>query len=415
MIKGIDKCTLLAWVQRALLVIFDWRTLLRCLIRKQKNKLDVVFISNMRHQKDRDTYLGKHVPSGGHFNGPRISFRGILGRTRALNVLARDLYSSSFREMSMVRKGAKVYYLNAARWASQAGAKVILSGASLKDLFGKDVREPKEQNPGIIFTKGDNGTVILFWRQIHKAFQETGLSKDAKLGFVCPYNTNGKGIIHFLVKEGYSNVILFGSKPEAVKRVSEETGYPMVDSYTEMGQVDAVICCSHSEDVEIGVHEIDSLRKEGKRLLIMSVTQPPNPRYSTYLKRKNQLIVANTGNGYAKKQRYVLGNIAARMFGFASQRWNFGCYMESIALAYVLKNGITKYGDLREYNWFDTNEEQMLLIEKIFNEINISPFPMACYTKPIKSFMLDLEESKNKHLKFPRWKLNLGDTFGSLF
>jgi hypothetical protein len=382
--------------QRLIFSILDWRTLLRKI--RAKATLDVVFISNMRHKEDKRKYLGDYDCPGGNFDGPRIRFRGIFGRTRALNVLAHDLFAKSFKEMSTARRQAKDYYMNASQWANEKGARVALSGASLKDLFGRDAKEPKKKFPEILFTKGDNGTVILFWRQFQRAFEKAGLDKTARIGFVCPYNTNGKGMIHFLRKEGYENVVLFGSKLDAVRKVSNETGYSMADSYVQMGKVDAIICCSHSDDIEIGVNEIDSLRKRGRKLLVLSVTQPPNPSFKVWQKCRKKVLVINTGNGFSKHQKYIFGNIAARAFGFASQRWNFGCYYEAIALAYVLKNKITKYGDLFRYNWFNTNEEQMLLIEQIFQDIGISPFPMASYTEEIRDFNLDYKEELKKEV-----------------
>ncbi len=370
---------LFGFLQRCMLAIVDWRTIRRKILGQPT--LDVVFISNMRHSGDKKIYLGSYVPPEGHFNGPRIVFQNMLGRTRALNVLASDLYHKSMNHMKTTRRISRKYYLSACQWAQKNGAQVILSGASLKELFGRDVKEAKKQFPKLLFTKGDNGTIILFWRQCQKSFELAGLSTKSRIGFLCPYNTNGKGIMNFLVKDGYSNVVLFGSKPKAVEKVSRETGFPFVFSYAEMGEVDALICCSHSQDVQLKDNDIQNLRKKNKKLLILTVAQPPNPEYSIYEKCQNDVIVISTGNGYSSQQKYILGDVAAGLFGFANQHFNFGCYLEAISLAYILKNKITKYGDPYQINWFETNEENMLFIERIFNDIGISPFPMASYSK----------------------------------
>jgi hypothetical protein len=60
----------MANIWRFFVALLDWRTLARIIL--NQNKIDVVFISNMRDEVDKRRYLGIFKPKSGHFNGPRI-------------------------------------------------------------------------------------------------------------------------------------------------------------------------------------------------------------------------------------------------------------------------------------------------------------------------------------------------------
>ena len=135
--------TFLSMTWRFFVAVCDWRTHLRVITGRPA--IDVVFITNMRDRIDRKKFLGRFRPECGHFNGPRYWFHGISGRTRALDVTARELMNPK------IRKEAKKKFLNAVQWAGEYGAKVILLAAGTKRLFGRDGAELKELFPDLIF------------------------------------------------------------------------------------------------------------------------------------------------------------------------------------------------------------------------------------------------------------------------
>jgi len=154
--------TLMAAIWRAAVAICDWRTHLRKI--KRQPIVDVVFIANMRSDKDRRRNIGKWRPRDGHFNGMRYWFNGIGCRIRVLDVTPEDLIINNGR------KKGKESFLKATVWAQEHGAKVVLLAAGTKRFFG-DGTNLKKMFPNLVFTIGDNGTFLLLQEETLRALK----------------------------------------------------------------------------------------------------------------------------------------------------------------------------------------------------------------------------------------------------
>lgn len=314
---------------RGAVAICDWRTHLRKL--RGEPIVDAVFITNMRDNTDRRRFLGKWYPK--HFNGPRYWMNGISGRTRALNVTAKDLATEKGREL------AREYFLSAVRWAQNNGARVILLAAGTKRLFGENGTELKEKFPDLIFGIGDNGTMYLLKEETFRALDLAKLRPGySRIGVLGPYGLLGEYMTKVLTAKGYE-VIGVGPNSSALEKIGEKFNIKTCQTFEEMGEVDAVIACTHSEKIRLTADIVrNTIRKKNKKLLVVDVAEPSNLKYREWEKCQDVCIRQDAGNAYSKKLKYVLGAISYKMFRL-TQGVTFGCFAETLTIAAAIKCG----------------------------------------------------------------------------
>lgn len=384
---------MMAGIWRFFVSLFDWRTACRKLT--GRSLVDVVFITNMRDETDRKRYLGHWHPTSGHFNGPRYWLGDISGRTRALDITTAEMWTIKGR------RRARELFISATRWAEQNGAKVILLAAGTKRLFeGDELVDLKARFPKIIFTIGDNGTVLLLIRETLRALQEAGLkpcySRIAVLG---PYGFLGEIMTKTLKGLGYE-IVGAGPNPGGLEYIAREYGITTCRTFSEVGKVDAVVACTHSPDVSLSAEGINSVRRSDKKLLVIDVAEPSNLRYEEYLKCKEFVVRQDAGNAYSSRLEYVLGAISYRMFRL-TRGVTFGCFAEALSLASALRKG--DYVSKRD--WMIVNDKNMELVTRMFERESFAIPSARCFGRPVKSFNLVPGEPKSQTRRASAWKL----------
>ena len=392
---------------RFFVALFDFRTWKRKLLGQAI--VDAVFITNMRDETDRRRFLGLWRPICGHFNGPRYRINGVLGRTRALNITTNDLADSKGRIK------AKELIISATRWADNNGVRAVLLAASLKHIFGNGGMKLKEIFPNIVFTIGDNGTFFLLKEETFRALKKAGIkSEQSRIAVLGPYGILGEMMTGFLVNAGY-NVIGAGPKEKALIRVARKYKITTAKTFNEIGKVDAVVACTHNGEISLTAWHVsdknpDSIRKINRRLLVVDVAEPSNFNKEEYLKCKDLVIRQDAGNAHSTKLKYVLGVISYRMFRL-TRGVTFGCFAETLALAENLKK--FSGGALEKVNHFQINEENMKIVQSLFEGSGFHiPSPRS-HGKRVKSF--DLEITNDVKMKRMHWKSALNATRSIFF
>ncbi len=375
----------------------DWRTVVRKI--KGRSIVDVVFISNMRDNIDRERYLGFWCPKRGHFNGPRYWINGVAGRTRALDIVTEDLTTKDGR------RKAKKYFIDATQWAQDRGAKVILLAAGTKRLFGENATQLKKLFPNLVFTIGDNGTLFVLKEETIRALEMANLrlKEQSRVGILGPYGFLGKMIVQTLTEKGY-DIIGVGPNISALKRIGREYEIDTCQTFTEMGKVDAVVACTHSEKICLNKENVELIRKSGKKLLVIDVAEPSNLRHQEYQKCRDVVIRQDAGNAYSSKLKYVLGPISYRMFRL-TKGVTFGCFAEGLSIASQIKQ-IEGGENIKKIDWMRVNEENMTVISEVFKQDGFTLPSPRCFGRRVKSFDLNLRSKENsKRSKHPQWKL----------
>ena len=360
------------------LAIFDYRTIVRKL--RRAAVVDAVFVTNFRDLAEKRRFVGEAPLANGNDNGPRCRLGNTLGRIRGIDVVTEDLLTSEGR------KRARRFFLSATEWAQDNGAKVVLLAAATKRLFGRNGAQLKEQFPELVFTIGDNGTSYLLIQEVKRALELAGLSRrNAKIAVLGATGILGEQVIRALIKENCS-VIGVTSSPGRKGNMQGDYELEYHNDIEQVGQVDAVVGCTHAKKLQLTAENIEHIRKSGKKLLVIDVAEPSNLSYLEYQKCQDRVIRIDAGNGYSPHFKYKLGALLTRMLHLP-KGVTFGCFAEAISLAAAIRGGV----NVSDRDWFQVNEDNMNFIAELFNQFGFTLPQPSCFGVPVKSFDLNLK------------------------
>jgi predicted amino acid dehydrogenase len=361
-------------IWRALVAICDWRTWKRIL--NGHNQVDVVFITNLRDNIDRQRYIGNQKSESGHFSGARINIKGVIGRTRFIDVDANELLTPAGR------RKAKQQFIAAVQWAADRGAKVVLLAASTKRLFGRDGAEIMEMFPNIVFTIGDNGTAYLLTEEVFNALRSANLNqKTARIVVLGPYGILGQSVVHELVEDGYQ-VLGVGSNTGKLAELQKSHGIETATSLDGLKDIDIVVACTHSKEALLTAQAVQKIKRSDKKLIVIDVAEPSNFTLEEYQSCQDLVVRQDAGNAYSENLQFVLGGISYRMFRLTNGVI-FGCFAEALSIGYQLKNG----GNVQR-NWFEVNPHNIKFTRKMFEDIEFVVPEPRCFEKMVTSFDL---------------------------
>ena len=364
---------------RFLVHLFDYQGHIRRF--SKRPAVDAVFVSNMRDETDVKNYLCNIFPPEGHFNGPLYYLNKTIGRTRSINSITEELLSSKGR------KEAKDRFISATRWAEKNGAKVVLLAASTKRLFGEDGGTLKELFPNMLFTIGDNGTMHLLTTETLQALQKSGLTpQNSRIAVLAPYGLLGSFITKSLVAQGF-NIIGAGNNILGLQNMAKQYNIEICQEFSEMGTVDAVIACTHSNKIRLNFENIELIRKKDRKLLVVDVAEPSNLTKEEHGKCNGNVVRQDAGNAYSPNLKYVLGAVSYKMFRL-SQGVTFGCFAETLSLASALNRG---EHHIKERDWFTVSNDNMAVVESLFQKEGFTVPSPRCFGKEVRSFDLSIQ------------------------
>jgi predicted amino acid dehydrogenase len=364
---------------RAGLRLFDFQGFIRFI--KGQGHPDVAFITNFRDNVDRGRHRGKNPPPSGHVNAERLWMSGVAGRIRAIDTTVPELMTPEGQ------KRAQEQFLSAVQWASDRGSSVVTLAAGTKRLFGRDGAILKEKFPNLLFTVGDNGTAHLLVQEVLAALNRSSINPDSsRIVVLGPYGLLGEVVTGALISGGY-NVIGVGPNEKQLERINRTYCIDICSNFRDMGVVDAIIACTHSSKVRLTAEILDAIRQKEKKVLLVDVAEPANLSESEYAKSINKVIRIDAGNAYSRNIKYVLGPIGYKTARL-SRGVTWGCFAESLALAYALRNGSSE--KIRNRDWFSIDENNMILVKELFEDCQITVPGPRCFGKPVRSFDLSL-------------------------
>lgn len=366
---------------RFLVALFDLRASARFVTGRPA--LDVVFITNLRDEAERRRFFGAWVPPEGHASGPRVYLNGIAGRVRGIYVTAEEMQAREGR------RKAKRQFIAATEWAERRGARVVLLAASTKRLFGRDGRELKERFPHLLFTIGDNGTAHMLRADLFRALAAARLQPGrARVMVIGPYGILGARMTRELLNAGYA-VVGYGANTAALAGVAGEFGIEVVSRIDAVGQVDAVVACTHSAAAKLDPECVDKLRHSGRKLLVVDVAEPANLDIDAYARCAEVVVRQDAGNAHAARLRYVLGPLSWRLL-MLSPGVVFGCFAEAMALYQAIHQGADI--ELAGRDWFVVDDAGMARIGVAFADAGFATPAPRCFGKPVRGFDLNLAE-----------------------
>lgn len=368
---------------RGLLAASDWRSHLRRL--SDRPALDVVFITNLRDEAERQRFFTPGAALDRHASGPRMHLGDVAGAIRGINVTAAEILDRDGR------RRAKAVFTDAVRWAQDQGARVVLLAASTKRLFGRDGQELKERFPDMLFTIGDNGTAWLLCRDVERAAQLGGFSslRQARVLVVGAYGILGSAVSRYLQAQG-CQVAGYGSNTALLEDLSARTGLPVCLNLETAGTFDIVVTCTHSEDSRLSRDDVELLRPAGHKLLVVDVAEPANLDAATLAQCAGHVLRQDAGNGHSPQLHYVLGRLSHAKLQLP-RGTVFGCFAEAMALyhAAYLEHQVP----VLQHDWFQVNPAQMRLVAQAFADLQLGLPAPHCFGQPLPSYHRELATS----------------------
>ncbi|MGR5149499.1 hypothetical protein ACQKP8_23505 [Photobacterium alginatilyticum] len=365
-------------IWRFLLAASDYRRAPRLF--SGRSKLDVVFISNVRDEKERALFFSPGASRMAIGMGPRVHINGVAGQLCGFNFTAEEMYSREGR------KQAKLAFVEAVKWAQQQGAKVVLLAASTKRLFGHEGTELKKMFPDMLFTIGDNGTAHLLCSDVDRGLNNTSFTNQSpRILVIGAYGILGSAVCRHLHKQQH-DFIGFGANPVWLEKFAKETNYPTVNDLSEVGEVDMVVACTHGAESRLTVNTIEQLRRRNRKLLVVDVAEPANLERNVYAQCSDRVIRQDAGNAYSQDLHYVLGALSYKSL-MLSRGTIFGCFAEAMALYHAIYQN--NNAELRNRDWFDVSASNQAVIAEAFRSLHMGLPTPHCFGREVLDFDLD--------------------------
>lgn len=374
----------LVQVWRCLMAAADYRRHWRKLTGQAP--LDVVFICNVRDEAERALFYREGATPMTQENGPRLYINGVAGQIRGINFTAAEMYSREGRRV------AKTAFIEAVKWAQQQGAKVVLLAASTKRLFGRDGRELKALFPDMLFTIGDNGTAQLLCADVDRAIANSQLASPRVL-VIGPYGILGRAVSDHL-QQRQVDLLGFGTNPVYLSEYHLETGVPVVANLADVGAVDVVVCCTHSQDACLTAAAIAQLKRTNQKLLVVDVAEPANLDRHVYADVRQHVVRQDAGNAWSADLQYVLGCLTSNQLMLAPGTV-FGCFAEALALYHAIFREHNP--ELLHCDWFEVNSYHQALVAEAFRSLQIGLPQPHCFGVPVRDFTVTHQVTPSAH------------------
>ena len=238
-------------VYRLVVAIIDMETLFRKI--KGEALFDVACITNFETSYQK-AFIG--VGNKTIANGLRYSINGTLVRYILINSDASSTLKPKKRTI------AKEQLYEAIEYASIKGATVILFAASTKRLLTEnEITYVQNRYPKIIFTIGDNGTLLALFSDIEDTIFQYNLQKDAEILVIGANGFLGSATKEKLLKGGYSNI--------------HTSSYRDVNPFDNKKNIKLIIACSHHKKLRL-TKDILVQISDKDRVIIIDVCRPKN-------------------------------------------------------------------------------------------------------------------------------------------
>lgn len=330
--------------------------------RSGRTPFEVLFLSNYRDERDVQAFGHKGVsvlPT--YMEWIRMSFGQSHGQLRMIGSTANDLLHSAG-----IRKGQE-QFLEAVRSPLSEGSRVVLFGATTKRLFGRDAARLRELYPSVVFSIGDNFTLMILQEEVLRMIRLTSLSRPRVL-VIGPSGHLGGGILAFLIKRGFQ-VVGLGTDAKRARLVSERHSVRIFSSYEEVGHdgaVDLVVACNHAEPVRLRPDRMECIRRTGRKLVVIDVCEPYNLDQDMFRSYADRVIRVDA-NAYSPDLRYVLGSVASGLLRL-DHRSLWGCFLEALLISEALRHGDREIADA---DWMVISSKNQDLLRRVMKQYDL--------------------------------------------
>lgn len=308
-------------------------------------------IANSTSEANRHDLIAElGQPKKGFFNPLRFSFKELKGEIIPLDIQPNDVLE---RE-GMAR--AKAYMFKAVDYLVSRGVQVICFTASTKRLPGKFGQEVKKLYPNIIFSIGDNVTMISYLTLLDYFLSKLDVESDQ---FACL----GAGFLGANTMEH-----LLQNNCRHVSLVSEQQLYALksnvsvVKDIAELpNNIKLFMSCSHKYQLNAEV----LTAKLAPQAIILDAAVPPGISYDVFKELPPGIRRFDVGDFFLEDIAY---DFPAKILNFPAVGFWFGCWTEAIMLALAKLSGL----DLKPYNFFEVNQTNRSILEPFLRQQKVA-------------------------------------------
>lgn len=308
-------------------------------------------IANSTSPANRDDLIAElGQPRNGFFNPLKFSFKELRGEIIPLDIQPNEILE---RE-GMAR--AKAYMFRAVDYLVSRGVQVICFTASTKRLPGKFGQEVKKLYPNIIFSIGDNVTMISYLTLLDYFLTKLDVETDQLAclgaGFL------GVNTMEHLIKNKCRHINLVSEQ----KLYALKSNVSVVKDISELpSNIKLFMSCSHKYQLDA---EILSARLASEAV-ILDAAVPPGISYDVFQKLPTGIRRFDVGDFFLEDISY---DFPAKILNFPAIGFWFGCWTEAVILAIAKLSGL----DLMPYNFFEVNQTNQTVLEPFLRQEKVA-------------------------------------------
>lgn len=314
--------------------------------------------TTLQNREDLVKELGE--PHNGFFNSLKFNFQDMSGEIVPLDIQPNDI----LRKSSFI--AAKLAMFEAINYLVTKGSKIICFTASTKRLMGEFGQDIKNVYPNIIFTIGDNSTMISFKALLDHFLSDLDKENDSVAclgaGFL------GEQAVGTFLHHGFKRIVLLSEQkidhfPSEVLVVNSLEKLP--------GNLKFLSGCSHK--YQINPDHFKSLFTESAT--IVDVCVPPVINFDVYKVLPKKVRRFDAGDFYLLDVNY---KFRPEVLKFPEAHFWYGCFTEAIMLNLAYRDG----HQLDNYNFFEINDQNKNLINGYLKKQQVS-VPLINFFNPI--------------------------------
>lgn len=295
--------------------------------------------TSLENRKDLIEELGE--PHDGFLNSLKFTYKEFEGE-----VVPLDIQPNEILTVAGFEKGKKAMF-KAVEYLVGRGAKIICFTASTKRLPGKFGQDVKKLYPDIIFTIGDNATMISFVA-ILDHFLATLNKQNDVVACVGAGFLGNQAIKEFLRHE-FQNIILLSEQkldcfPKEVVIVNSLEKLP--------NNIKLLAACSHKYELDPEAFK----NLFAASATIVDVCVPPLVKLNTYQVLPRDVKRYDAGDFFLPSIEYAF---EPKVLNFPEAGFWYGCFTELVMLNLALRDG----HDLSCYNFFAINLQNDTLLK----------------------------------------------------
>ncbi len=321
---------------------------------------EIIIFSNWRNPEDVEAAVRAGLlPSADdippYMEHSCFSWRGIRARLFVLKVFPEDLLRPDGVRM------ARDLALRVIR--ENPDFKLVGFGASLKHIFsGKSLENLQDElrEKGAFASIGDTFTCISMEKAFAAGLERLDLvDRRLRIAVIGASGVLGENSVRYFLDRG-DEVVAFGTHEGRARHIGQIYGIESYTDFSQIGKVDVVVCCNHTEAARLTAERVELVRRNGTLLLVFDPSYPHGYPQCEFEKAQGKSVRLEV-DVFSSELRYENG---ANVLLSLPEDEIFACFAEFFLLMLLVSLGIP---GILEHCWMRSDERGKSLLVPYFD------------------------------------------------